>query len=467
MDINLIDINKANKRVEAALNRRYERNAELFISKQDVEDIRKWLYEGQLSYVFSKFKAETIHPDIYFLTILKNSWLIDSLDRNQFKEFIRPILIKVRPNFAKSYLKEVAERKMDVPEIMREELLKYYVQTLTVEETKAILLSGETLGVVRLRLLVGKLLEEHIGTDQFISKHEALVTQYPAIKGDIFFLKSLPIPEALQRKHIQLLVNWINKQAEQNQVQQYFINGLYINYELLYVIAIEQAKQNVGHIEKRKIWFKQIAEAANKLIKPKTHDVTRKQVTKEIIQLYDYFLQYAFKESPYYIRYCLKQVHNDYFREQLNMYFNEERIKQVPLSYQTDLKDALSGNDSGIIKTVDELVIRIKKYSGRIRDMNYFAHQFVQMRPSSQDWLYLFKHISYTSNIMKLFISIVLKISKDNAQIWQSYFHSVKACQVTESYAISVITEVAPRNKEAKQYLEQKDYKKYSEIYRV
>lgn len=467
MELNLQDLLKANKRVEAALNRRYERNAELFISKQDVDDIKKWLHEGQFSYVYSKFKAENIHPDIYFLTVLKNSWLIKSIDEKEFKDFIYPILKQVRPHFAKSYLQEVAERKMDVPDLLRKNLLKYFMRTLTTEEANAMLTSGEALGVVRIRLLIGKLLEKHIGTEQFISALEKYAMDYPEIRGDNFFLKSLQIPEALQRKHIRILGNWINNQADMRQVSQYFINGLYFNYELLYEYAIEQAKQHVGHIEKRKIWFKQIALAAGKLIRPKTEEVRRKQIIKEVIQLYDYFIQYSFKESPYYIRYCFKKIHHDQFREQLKLFFTEQRVRQVQPMFLEDLQDALTGRDSGKISAVEQLAPLIEKESGNSRYLHFLAFQFLKMHPNEKKWSNLFKMLPYTSICMKSFITTVLRISKDNDAVWEAYFQAIHACRLEEIYALDVIIENVPTNKIAKRYIEQRDYQRYSEIYRV
>jgi len=467
MELNLQEIERANKRVSAALNRRYEKNAELFISRQDVEDVKQWLYSGQFSYVYSKFKADGIHPDIYFLTILKNSWLIQSIDKQQFYDFIMPILKQVRPYYAKTYLREVADRKMDVPELLRAELLKYYMQTLSYEEIKTILAKGEAIGVVRLRLLVARLLEEHVGTEAFINVFTQYEIQYPEIRGDNYFLASIAVPEALQRKHMDILVNWINAQAMEKQVSQYFLNGLQFNSELLYEYAIEQAKQHIHHTEKRKVWFKQIAVAANKLMRPKTADTRRKQMTKEIIQLYVYLFEHFQKESPHYIRYCFKRIHHQEFREQLNMFFTEQRIQLVDPRFREDLNAALTGKNSDKITTIAELAREIEQNAWNPRFMAYLAFQFIDMRPKQNHWIDLFDRLTYGSNRISLFISTVLKIAGTRPEIWQSYFQAVQHCKLTEQYAIDVIVQNAPNNPVAKQYLEHHDYQKYSEIYRV
>lgn len=467
MELNLQEIEKANKRVLAALNRRYEKNAELYISRQDVDDVKQWLHSGQFSYIFSKFKAENIHPDIYFLTILKNSWLIKSIEKKQFYECLVPILRQVRPDYAKDYLKQVAERKMDVPELLRLELLKYYTQTLTVDEAKTMLASDEPIGVMRRRLLVARVLEEQVGSTQLITAFERYEADYPEIRGDNFFLKSLTVPEKLQRKHMDVLVNWINGVADGGQVSQYLLNSLQFHYELLYEYGIVQSKLHIDHREKRKIWFKQIAVAANRLMQPKTAETRRKQMIKEIIQLYVYFLENHSEESAFYIRYCFKRIYNQEFREQLNLFFTEQRVQQVDTRFREDLTDALTGSNSGKINSLQELTKTIEQNAWDGRYIHYLAFQFVDMKPKTNDWVYLFDHLTYGSNRINTFITTVLKISSDRAEIWQSYLTAVQAAKLQEIYAIDVILQHAPKNKVAKQYLEQHNYEKYSELYRV
>ena len=61
----------------------------------------------------------------------------------------------------------------------------------------------------------------------------------------------------------------------------------------------------------------------------------------------------------------------------------------------------------------------------------------------------------------------MLKLAGDRAEIWTSYFEAVKAEKQQECYAMNVILQNAPKNKIAKNYLEQQNYQKYSELYRV
>lgn len=467
MEINLQQIEQANKRVLAALNRRYEKNAELYISKQDVDSIKQWLYDGQFSYIYSKFKAENIHPDIYFLTILNNSWLIQSINQKQFSEFLMPILRQVHPRFVKDYLKLVADRKIDMPDLLRLEFVKYYTKTLTVEEVQVILVNNEPIGVVRRRLLVARVLEQYVGTPQFIAKLEQYKEEYPEIKADNFFLKSLTVPQSMQRKHMNILIDWIHGLATSTQVSQFILNSLQFDYELLYEYAIEQAKQQEKDREKQKIWFRQIAVAANRLMKPKTADVRRKQMIKEIIQLYVYLVEHYPDESAYYIRYCLKRIEHPEFREQLNLFFTPQRIQQVDNRFKQDLQDALTGNNSGKITSLPQLVKGIDQNAWSHRYVHFLAFQFIDMRPKAAEWCYLFNELTYGSNRISTFVETVLKLAGDRAEIWTSYFEAVKAEKQQECYAMNVILQNAPKNKIAKNYLEQQNYQKYSELYRV
>lgn len=465
--VNLLDVMKANRRVEASLNRRFERDSDLYINKQDVEAIKEWLQVGNFALVFSKYQAGSIHADVYFNTILKYGWLIHEITPKQFREYIKPIIDNVRTKYAKYYLQQVADRKLDLPDTLQYELLKYYAQTLTFDEVSQILKGGQKIGVIRQRMLVARLLSQSVGTVQFRDVFKQMEQEYPTIKGDIQFFSYIFVPEHLQEVHMGEMVKWLNDLAGTSNVTQYYINGLYFNYELLYKIAKQEGLVNGQHREKRKLWYKQIAVAAQKIIRPKTNDIRRQQVTKEVIELYETIKRQDFDASNFYIRYSLKRISHKYFREQLNHYFTLQRQQAVQQEFKQDLQDALTGENSGEFRSMQQL---LRAYSGQSQDgryVSYLAIQFIKLRPKKEDWLLLFNEFDYQSRKMGHFVSMVLKIAKANDKVWQSYFDAIQSKQLQESYAMEVILLDAPSNNVAKAYIETNDYQKYSEIYRV
>ncbi len=209
--LNLKEIHLANRRVEDALNRRFERDAEMYISNQDIAFIKECLSKGEFELMYSKYKAENYHPDVFFKTILRNAWLIKDMKNIHFSEIIRPILKEVHPEFSRKLLKEVAENKLDVPEIFRNNLLGHYARTVDPLEAEEMIENGGNLGLKRLKILVQRVLGHYAGSPLFFTKWSRFLKQYPVLGGDDYIFSGITVDEERQRKHLELIVEQVER----------------------------------------------------------------------------------------------------------------------------------------------------------------------------------------------------------------------------------------------------------------
>lgn len=102
IDPHLID--RTVKRIRRTLDRRFERNPELYVSRQDAYEIKQLLRKNNLSRIKHYFEIRKYSPEILGSIILKNSWLI-----SRFNKYNLNVLSLILTNCDNTILKEYME----------------------------------------------------------------------------------------------------------------------------------------------------------------------------------------------------------------------------------------------------------------------------------------------------------------------------------------------------------------------
>ena len=90
--VDQILLNDTLQKINASLNKRFEKDADLYISKQDEYEIKKNLCNEAYGGVVDMAKAKGISNDIIVKVIMRNAGVLDVKDIGKFKKELCPIL---------------------------------------------------------------------------------------------------------------------------------------------------------------------------------------------------------------------------------------------------------------------------------------------------------------------------------------------------------------------------------------
>lgn len=124
-----MDISGTLKKVEKALDLRFERDSSLYISKEDTEHIKEALYNSKFQNINAFIKK--FGNKIIGKIILNNSWLID-FNRNE-KEF-KKIFDGIDREFLKGISKDIVEDKKFSTSEFKLFIKQYYLESIPLED---------------------------------------------------------------------------------------------------------------------------------------------------------------------------------------------------------------------------------------------------------------------------------------------------------------------------------------------
>lgn len=93
--IDQILLNDTLQKINASLNRRFEKNSDLYISKQDEYEIKKNLCNNAYGGLTDMAKAKGISNDIIIKVIIRNAGILDVKNVARFKKELKPVLENV------------------------------------------------------------------------------------------------------------------------------------------------------------------------------------------------------------------------------------------------------------------------------------------------------------------------------------------------------------------------------------
>lgn len=132
-------IRKTVGRIEEALNRRFEKDASLYISNQKLQEIKELLNKKEFARLFSLYKIQEHSPEILVNVMIRNAWLISEIKDVEINRFIRPIFKEANMRVIFPVIKEAIENRLQIPFALKEFLLSIYYNGVSIDECERIL----------------------------------------------------------------------------------------------------------------------------------------------------------------------------------------------------------------------------------------------------------------------------------------------------------------------------------------
>ena len=152
-----MDISNTLKKVEKALDLRFERDSSLYISKEDTESIKKALYNSKFQNINAFIKK--FGNKIVGKVILNNSWLID-FHKNERE--LKKIFDSIDKEFLRDISKDIIEDKIFSTTEFKLFIKQYYLKSIPLKECPKIYKDTKELIQNRATCLKRYLKEEYI-----------------------------------------------------------------------------------------------------------------------------------------------------------------------------------------------------------------------------------------------------------------------------------------------------------------
>jgi len=129
VDQNLL--NDTLQKINASLNKRFEKDADLYISKQDEYEIKKHLCNESYGAVIDMSKAKGISHDIIVKVIMRNAGVLNVKDIGKFKKELKPILEDANYKALQYMMEDVLGNTVYMQKKIRYILFSYYMNGIT------------------------------------------------------------------------------------------------------------------------------------------------------------------------------------------------------------------------------------------------------------------------------------------------------------------------------------------------
>ncbi len=119
------------QKINASLNKRFEKNADLYISKQDEYEIKKNLCNEAYGGVVDMAKAKGISHDIIVKVIMRNAAVLTVRDIKKFERELNPILEDANYRALSYMMEDVLSGNIYMQKKVRHMLFSYYMGSIT------------------------------------------------------------------------------------------------------------------------------------------------------------------------------------------------------------------------------------------------------------------------------------------------------------------------------------------------
>lgn len=124
-------LNDTLQKIKASLNKRFEKDADLYISIQDEYEIKKHLCNEAYGAVVDMTKAKGISHDIIVKVIMRNAGVLDVKDIGKFKKELKPILEDAKYKTLQYMMEDVLSNTVYMQKKIRHILFSYYMNGIT------------------------------------------------------------------------------------------------------------------------------------------------------------------------------------------------------------------------------------------------------------------------------------------------------------------------------------------------
>lgn len=129
--VDQILLNDTLQKINASLNKRFEKDADLYISKQDEYEIKKNLCNEAYGGVVDMAKAKGISNDIIVKVIMRNAGVLDVKDIGKFKKELHPVFESANYKALVYMMEDVLGNNVYMQKKLRHVLFTYYMNGIT------------------------------------------------------------------------------------------------------------------------------------------------------------------------------------------------------------------------------------------------------------------------------------------------------------------------------------------------
>lgn len=169
------------KRIKTSLNKRYEKDAELYISYQDTLVIKRHLFNKEYDAIKDMVGNNIYSPAVVSRVIAKNLWLIQDEDIQEFKKSLHAIMNQCDWRFLGEIKQQIEENSIEASMEIKQFILTIYYSFASKEECLRYLDSAEHFENSTIKTCFKKVLNESDNKIEIIEKY---ANRYLFIRDD-------------------------------------------------------------------------------------------------------------------------------------------------------------------------------------------------------------------------------------------------------------------------------------------
>ena len=124
-EVNQSDLLTTVNRIKASLNKRYEKDAELYISYQDTLRIKHHIFAREYEAIENLIQAQIVSPTVVARVVVKNLWLLENLSKGDLKK-LNVILNRCDTATLCSVMERIDENSIEINLELKASISKIY-----------------------------------------------------------------------------------------------------------------------------------------------------------------------------------------------------------------------------------------------------------------------------------------------------------------------------------------------------
>lgn len=392
-EINKPSIFKTVERIGDSLNRRFEKDADLYISNQEIQKIKNVLRTSNLTVIVNWFQHKKHSPEILTKIILRNAWLIRPIHYEKMND-LKPIFESCTPKLFLEIAEEIVENKIDAPLNLKRILEPLYYGKIPVEKCEKILEDGHN-DLRILEICFHRTIRNISSSNKVYSICKRYFKKYPNLEKNIRAIDVIHLEKNQQEKFANAIFE--DEIILVQEPRQVWINTFNEFGKTAFDLAVTYLTYSeFKDPNQKKIVNGVIARAIN------TEKANRDYFVRTLVILYS-------KNSV--IRFSLifgvRRIHDPHIAKKLIQEFQAIGIPDVPVMYEiTD--EILSGTKNElIIESVEDIYDEIRTNSAN-NHLIYVSQIFQRNKNFSELFRELLSEYDH-ENIVQDFIIEVLR----------------------------------------------------------
>ena len=122
------------QKINESLNKRFEKNADLYISRQEEHELKKHICNNEFLVILDMMKGRNISSEIVLKVLIRNAGVIDIPNINKFEKEFSSVLNNVNYRSISYIMEDVLYNNIYVQDDLRVLLIKYFMNGISYEE---------------------------------------------------------------------------------------------------------------------------------------------------------------------------------------------------------------------------------------------------------------------------------------------------------------------------------------------